>query len=65
MPLQEYIGFAGARLQADVQGWPEDPAVLMLHGGGQTRDMWKPTVESLVKAGRYVISLDLRGLRCR
>ncbi|RIJ17245.1 alpha/beta fold hydrolase [Henriciella mobilis] len=61
MPLQEYIGFAGARLQADVQGWPEDPAVLMLHGGGQTRDMWKPTVESLVKAGRYVISLDLRG----
>ncbi|WP_233356202.1 alpha/beta fold hydrolase [Henriciella aquimarina] len=44
-----------------MQGWPEDPAVLLLHGGGQTREMWKPAVESLVQAGRYVISVDLRG----
>lgn len=61
MPIQEYTGFAGAKLQAEAQGWPDDPAVLLLHGGGQTRDMWKPTAEALVQAGRYVISVDLRG----
>ncbi|MAA82152.1 MAG: flavin reductase [Hyphomonas sp.] len=61
MPIQKYTGFAGALLQAEMQGWPDDPAVLLLHGGGQTREMWKPTAEALVQAGRYVINVDLRG----
>jgi flavin reductase (DIM6/NTAB) family NADH-FMN oxidoreductase RutF/pimeloyl-ACP methyl ester carboxylesterase len=56
-----YKGFAGVQLRADVLGFPEDPAVLLLHGGAQTRDSWKDAAAALVLAGRYVINLDLRG----
>ncbi|KTE44923.1 MULTISPECIES: alpha/beta fold hydrolase [unclassified Sphingopyxis] len=61
MSIVEYRGFAGVRLEAEVIGAENDPAVLLLHGAGQTRAVWGGVAQSLEKAGRRVISLDLRG----
>jgi pimeloyl-ACP methyl ester carboxylesterase len=61
MALVEFKGFGGVRLQANVIGSPDDPPVLMLHGGGQTRRIWDGAAAALAEAGRQVISLDLRG----
>ncbi len=49
------------QLAADVGGDPAAPSVVLLHGGGQTRHAWGSTARALVEAGRYVVSLDLRG----
>ena len=56
-----FTGFAGVRLAARVDGREHDPAVLLMHGGGQTRAVWGEAATALVEAGRRVISLDLRG----
>ena len=61
MSIVEFRGFAGVRLEADQLGAPEDPAVLLIHGGGQTRAVWGDVADALVQAGRQVINLDLRG----
>lgn len=61
MSIVEYRGFAGVRLEAEVIGAENDPAVLLLHGAGQTRAVWGGLAQSLEQAGRRVISLDLRG----
>lgn len=61
MSIVEYRGFAGVRLEAEVIGAENDPAVLLLHGAGQTRAVWASVANSLEQAGRRVISLDLRG----
>tara|TARA_R110000803_G_scaffold56917_5_gene114455 strand:+ start:21231 stop:22457 length:1227 start_codon:yes stop_codon:yes gene_type:complete len=61
MAEQEFKGFGGIALRAEVTGSPDDPAVLLLHGGGQTRKEWGDVADSLVVAGRQVINLDLRG----
>lgn len=61
MSIVEYRGFAGVRLEAEEIGAENDPAVLLLHGPGQTRAVWKAIAEALEQAGRRVISLDLRG----
>ncbi len=37
MTTVQYRGFAGVRLEADIIGSENDPAVLLLHGAGQTR----------------------------
>src|SRR5436189_98325 len=50
------IGFA-----ADTYGEPDDPAVLLIPGSGQTRGMWHDVATALARSGRRVISLDLRG----
>lgn len=60
MKTQRFHGH-GLQLTADVGGDPQSPAVVLLHGGGQTRHAWGSTARALIKAGRYVISLDLRG----
>lgn len=57
----EFRGFAGIALRAEARGAPEDPAVLLLHGAGETRAAWDEVAEALMLAGRYVIALDLRG----
>ena len=57
----QFKGFGGLRLAAESYGIPDDPGVLLLHGGGQTRAVWRPTAVALAEAGRHVISLDLRG----
>ncbi len=61
MSIVEYRGFAGVRLEAEVIGAENDPAVLLVHGAGQTRAVWSGVASALEKAGRRVISLDLRG----
>lgn len=61
MSIVQYRGFAGVRLEAEVIGADEDPAVLLLHGAGQSRGVWDSVADALQKAGRRVISLDLRG----
>ena len=48
-------------LAADVYGAPENPPVILMHGGGQTRHAWGSTAETLAAAGFYALSLDLRG----
>ncbi len=56
-----FYGAAGIRLAADTFGDPNAPAVLMLHGGGQTRHAWNGTATSLADAGWWAITVDLRG----
>lgn len=51
----------GMRLAASVAGDPAAPAVVLLHGGGQTRHAWASAVRRLAAAGYHAISIDLRG----
>jgi pimeloyl-ACP methyl ester carboxylesterase len=48
------------RIAADT--WAGDgPAVVLAHGGGQTRHSWGGTAEVLASHGHRVVSMDLRG----
>lgn len=49
------------KIVGDAYGFPENPAVLLAHGGGQTRHAWGKTALMLAQHGWYAISLDLRG----
>jgi pimeloyl-ACP methyl ester carboxylesterase len=51
----------GIHLAADSFGDPDAPAVLMLHGGGQTRHAWHSSATHLADAGWRAITVDLRG----
>jgi pimeloyl-ACP methyl ester carboxylesterase len=51
----------GVRLAADIAGEWSGPAVLLLHGGGQTRHTWDRTASALADNGYLAISLDARG----
>lgn len=46
---------------ADAYGDPTNDPILLLHGGGQTRNSWKKTGEILAEKGWYVIATDARG----
>jgi flavin reductase (DIM6/NTAB) family NADH-FMN oxidoreductase RutF/pimeloyl-ACP methyl ester carboxylesterase len=61
MAIAQFKGFGGVRLEADVLGDEHDPAILLVHGGGQTRAVWAEVAEGLVQSGRRVVNLDLRG----
>lgn len=56
-----FNGTGNNRLVADVGGKDSAPAVLLLHGGGQTRHSWGQAQKDLIKAGYYVVSFDARG----
>lgn len=56
-----FHGFGGVRLAAEAHGDPDAPAILMVHGAGQTRSVWHDVGRALVAAGRRVITVDLRG----
>ena len=58
---REFSGFAGGPLVADVYGPEGAPAVLLLHGGGQTRHAWGNAAQALGAAGWYTVALDLPG----
>lgn len=49
------------KLIADTWGDPAAPAVLLAHGGGQTRHAWGETARLLAEQGKYAVALDLRG----
>ena len=55
------IGGNGVRLVADAYGDRGAPAVLLLHGGGQTRHSWRNTARDLADAGFLAVSADHRG----
>ena len=61
MKARQYSGAAGMSLAADVGGDPAHPAIVLMHGGGQTRYSWGKAARELVGMGYYVVSLDLRG----
>jgi pimeloyl-ACP methyl ester carboxylesterase len=49
------------QIVADAYGDPQKPAVLLLHGGGQTRHSWGDTAQQIAAAGWYALALDARG----
>lgn len=51
----------GVEIEVDVQGDPEAPAVLLLHGWPDTHALWDRQVPALVEAGFRTIAPDLRG----
>jgi pimeloyl-ACP methyl ester carboxylesterase len=56
----DFVAPSGLRIAADE--WPGvGPAVVLAHGGGQTRHSWGGTAETLAAHGHRVISMDLRG----
>lgn len=56
-----FKGQEGLKIAADVWGSDEDPLVILLHGGGQTRHAWQETGKKLSQAGYQAIAIDLRG----
>lgn len=56
-----FDGFGGLRLAATAYGSPDDPAVLLVPSAGQSREFWAGSAQALAEAGRYAVSVDLRG----
>jgi pimeloyl-ACP methyl ester carboxylesterase len=61
MTTSMLAGHDGLRLAVDMGGKPGAPAVILMHGGGQTRHSWGKAARDLVAAGYHVLSMDLRG----
>ncbi len=61
MKQHRFEGFNGVTLAADVGGSVDQPAVILMHGGGQTRRSWGSAAEALIARAYRVVSLDLRG----
>lgn len=57
----EFRGAGDLRLAGDCWGRDGDPAVLLLHGTGQTRHSWKNTGLHLAARGFRVVAVDTRG----
>lgn len=51
----------GIELVGDHGGPLDAPAVVLMHGGGQTRHSWDRTVENLLNQGFQVLNYDARG----
>jgi pimeloyl-ACP methyl ester carboxylesterase len=51
----------GVHIVADVGGNPDQPTVVLMHGGGQTRQSWSGAMWALIDAGYHVINFDARG----
>jgi pimeloyl-ACP methyl ester carboxylesterase len=58
---RKYTVGEGIELVADVGGDPSAPAVILMHGGGQTRHSWGGAMAELLREGYHVINLDARG----
>lgn len=61
MSAHHFIGKGGLALAADRHGPADGAAVLLLHGGGQTRHAWGATARMLAERGYHAIAMDLRG----
>lgn len=51
----------GVELAGDAYGSPDDPPVVLLHGGGQTRHSWDNSARLYGERGWYSLTFDLRG----
>ncbi len=49
------------QIYGDAFGHENNPPILLLHGGGQTRHSWGETALDFAKNGWYAIALDARG----
>lgn len=54
-------GVDGIRIAADRIGDPDAPAVVFLHGGGQTRRSWGRAAAAVAARGWQAVTVDLRG----
>jgi pimeloyl-ACP methyl ester carboxylesterase len=54
-------GVDGVRIVADRLGDPAAPAVVFLHGGGQTRRSWGRAAAAVAERGWQAITVDFRG----
>ena len=54
-------GPGGLRIVADRLGDPQAPAVVFLHGGGQTRRSWGGAAAAVAARGWQAVTVDLRG----
>jgi pimeloyl-ACP methyl ester carboxylesterase len=54
-------GAGGVRIVADRLGDPAAPAVVFLHGGGQTRRSWGRAAAAVARRGWQAITVDFRG----
>src|SRR4051794_24972480 len=52
---------AGLTLAPPADGDPDEPPIVLLHGGGQTRHAWGTAGEVSAASGRYALSAALRG----
>ena len=59
--MRQYVVSDQMTLAADVGGDPQAPAVILLHGGGQTRHSWSGAMRELLAQGYHVINFDARG----
>jgi pimeloyl-ACP methyl ester carboxylesterase len=60
----EYFSYASDGLRLAGERWDagtDRAAVVLLHGGGQTRHSWKRTAQRLAAGGHTAIALDARG----
>ncbi len=57
----EFEGEDGITLVAEAWGDPGHPAVILAHGGGQTRHSWGGTAQALAAQGWYAVAYDHRG----
>lgn len=60
-PMHTWNGADGLRIAGDSWGDPDDPLVVLLHGGGQTRHAWGGTGELLGASGYCAVAFDARG----
>lgn len=51
----------GLGIAADRFGDPSAPAIVLLHGGGQTRHSWRGTATRLAARGFHAVTFDSRG----
>ena len=62
MPVTERLTTpSGIAVEFDLWGDLEKNAILLLHGGGQTRHSWNATAEKITQADGCAITMDLRG----
>jgi pimeloyl-ACP methyl ester carboxylesterase len=57
----DFRGAGDIVLAADAFGRAEDPCIVLLPGGGQTRFAWRRSAGVFAQNGYYVLSFDLRG----